>query len=66
MEEWIDFEIEDDCDEVRMYAWRVEQLERLGISAMIADAAANLVDWHEVADLVQKGCPPQVALDIAR
>jgi hypothetical protein len=66
MEEWIDFEIEKESEEVRVYAWRVEQLANLGISAVIADAVANVVDWHEVAYLVQKGCPPELALDIAR
>jgi hypothetical protein len=25
-----------------------------------------LVDWHEVARLVEKGCPPELALEIAR
>ena len=62
MERSIDSEIE----EVRVYAWRVEQLGRLGISIVIASAVANLVDWHEVAHLVQNGCPPELALEIAR
>jgi len=31
-----------------------------------ARAAANVVDWRDVAYLVQKGCPPELALDIAR
>jgi hypothetical protein len=66
MEEWIDFEIEKESEQVRVYAWRVEQLGNLGISPVIADAVANVVDWHQVAYLVQKGCPPELALDIAR
>ena len=33
---------------------------------MVADAVANFVDWHEVAGLVEKGCPPELALEIAR
>ena len=62
MQRSIDSEIED----VRVYAWRVEQLGRLGISIVIASAVANVVDWHEVARLVQNGCPPELALEIAR
>jgi hypothetical protein len=66
VEEWIDFDIERESEEVRVYAWRVEQLGNLGISPVIADAVANFVDWHDVAYLVQKGCPPGLAPDIAR
>src|SRR5262249_49731014 len=62
MQRSIDSEIED----VRVYAWRVEQLGRLGISIVIASAVANVVDWHEVARLVQNGCPAELALEIAR
>ena len=66
MEESIDFEIERESDEVLVYAWRVEQLAKLGISTVIAGAVANAVDWHEVARLVHRGCPPDLALEIAR
>lgn len=66
MEEPIDIEIEKKSEEVRVYAWRVEQLGKLGLSTMIADAVASLVDWHDVARLVQQGCPPELALEIAR
>jgi hypothetical protein len=66
MEEPIDVEIEKESEEVRVYAWRVEQLGKLGFSAMIADAVASLVDWHDIARLVQRGCPPELALEIAR
>jgi hypothetical protein len=66
MEEPIDIEIEEESEEIRVYAWRVEQLARLGLSTLIANAFATLVDWHEVARLVQKGCPPELALEIAR
>ena len=59
-------EIDQEREEVRVFAWRVEQLGRLGVSSAIADAVANVVDWHEVARLVHRGCPPDLALDIAR
>jgi hypothetical protein len=44
----------------------VTQLERLGIPARLAEAAAGHVDWHQVATLVQRGCSPQLALRIVR
>jgi hypothetical protein len=66
MEELTEIEIEQESEEIRVYAWRVEQLARLGLSTVIADVVANFVDWHEVARLVQKGCPPELALEIAR
>jgi hypothetical protein len=58
--------IDSESEEVRVYAWRVEQLGKLGVSVLVAGAVANVVDWHEVANLVHKGCPPELALEIAR
>ena len=66
MEDLIDIECAKECEETRVYAWRVEQLAKLGLSTMVADAVASFIDWHEVARLVQKGCPPELALEIAR
>ena len=66
MEEPIDIEIEKESEEVRINAWRVEQLAKLGLSTVIANAVATFVDWHDVARLVEKGCPPDLALEIAR
>lgn len=63
MNESIEMESE---EEVRVHAWRAEQLGNLGLSKPVAEAAAELVDWHEVAPLVDKGCPPELALEIAR
>jgi hypothetical protein len=66
MDELLDIEIEKESEEVRVYAWRVEQLTKLGLSTVIAAAVATFVDWHEVARLVQRGCSPELALEIAR
>ena len=66
MEEAIDIEIEKESEEARINAWRVEQLAKLGLSTVIATAVATIVDWHDVARLVEKGCPPELALEIAR
>ena len=47
-----------------VHKWRVGQLTRLGIPEPLADAVAARVDWHQVAALVQRGCPPRLALRI--
>jgi hypothetical protein len=66
MEDTIDIEIEQESEEVRIHQWRVEQLARLGLSTVIAHAVATFVDWHDVARLVERGCPLDLALEIAR
>ena len=48
-----------------VHEWRVWQLSRLGIPWSLAQAVADQVDWHQVARLVQHGCPPRLALSIA-
>ena len=53
-------------EELLIHAWRAEQLHRLGLSRILAETFAGLVDWHEVAALVARGCPPELALEIAR
>ena len=50
----------------RIEAWRMEELERAGYSI---DAAAELaarhdIDLHTATDLVERGCPPDIALRI--
>ena len=47
-------------------AWRAEQLRCLGLRPALAETFAGLVDWHDVAALVARGCPPELALEIAR
>ena len=49
-----------------VHAWRTEQLERLGVTRTFADVYAGLVDWHQIADLVERGCSPLLALEIIR
>jgi predicted component of type VI protein secretion system len=53
-------------EEARVYAWRVERLSGLGLSDLIASAVASFVDWHELARLVERGCSPELALEIVR
>ena len=58
---------EDATDEdLAIQTWRAEQLRRLGLSYILAETFAGLVDWHEVAALVARGCAPELALEIAR
>ena len=47
-------------------AWRAQQLGQLGLPWMVAEAVADQVDWHSLADLVERGCPPALALEIVR
>ncbi len=54
----------DDKDAV--HAWRAAQLMRLGVPGALASVMADRVDWHEVARLVSRGCPVQLALVILR
>jgi hypothetical protein len=49
-----------------VHAWRVEQLRNLGFPRSLAETFADLVDWHAIAELVARGCPPALALEIAR
>jgi hypothetical protein len=53
-------------EDARVYAWRVERLSDLGLSNIVASAVAPLVDWHEIARLVERGCSPELALEIIR
>ena len=56
----------DHDDDLLVHEWRVTQLTRLGIPWPLAQAAAGYVDWHQVAKLVGRGCPPRLALQILR
>ena len=49
-----------------MHEWRVARLAHLGIPWPVAEAAAGHADWHQMAALVQQGCPLRLALRILR
>jgi hypothetical protein len=55
-----------DEGELLVHSWRVARLTQLGIPRTVAEVEANRLDWHQVARLVQHGCPPRLALRIAR
>ena len=64
--EEIEVEAEESAEDARIYAWRVEQLSGLGLSNVVASAVATFVDWHEIARLIERGCSPELALEIVR
>jgi hypothetical protein len=49
-----------------VHAWRAEQLRRLGLPAILADAFADAVDWHSLSALIERGCPLGLAFEIVR
>jgi hypothetical protein len=55
-----------DDEEQRVREWRISRLEHLGVSNLTAAMFATLVDWHEIAALVQRGCSPDLAVEIVR
>jgi hypothetical protein len=55
----------DGGEEWLVHSWRVDRLTRLGVPGSLAEAYADRLDWHQVARLVQGGCPPRLALRIA-
>ncbi len=50
--------------ESSVHDWRVSQLTRLGIPRPLAEVYADRIDWHQIARLVCRGCPPRLALRI--
>jgi hypothetical protein len=62
-----EIELDERRDEhVLVHEWRTEQLQSLGLATLLAARFASVVDWHEVADLVGRGCSPELALEIVR
>jgi len=51
-------------DKSPVHNWRVSQLTRLGVPEPLAEMYADHIDWHRVARLVRRGCPPWLALRI--
>ena len=69
MESEIQIEIElvpQNEEEALVHEWRAKQLAKLGVSTIVAHAFGSLVDWHELARLINRGCPPDLAVEIVR
>jgi hypothetical protein len=54
------------AEEALVHEWRAERLRGLGLPRILADMFADVVDWHELAALVGRGCPVELALRIVR
>jgi hypothetical protein len=54
-----------DHDDLLVHDWRVSQLTRLGLPRPLAEVHADHVDWHQIAQLVKRGCPVRLAIRIA-
>ena len=53
-------------EELLVHDWRVARLAQFGIPQSLAEVYADHIDWHQIARLVQRGCPPRLALRIVR
>ena len=58
--------LEQDTEAERVVDWRREELLRAGYEGGAASRIAERsdVDLHIAVDLMRRGCPPEVALDI--
>jgi hypothetical protein len=56
----------EDTENERILRWRAEELERAGYEATAAVelAARTDVDLHLAVDLLERGCPSEIALRI--
>lgn len=55
-----------DEEEALVHEWRAEQLTKLGVTTIVAQAIAGLIDWHDLARLIERGCSPELAVEIVR
>jgi hypothetical protein len=55
-----------DLENQLVHDWRVTRLTGLGIPRPMAEVNADNVDWHQIARLARRGCPPMLALRIVR
>jgi len=49
-----------------VHNWRASRLRGLGVPGTLAEIYADRLEWHQVARLVQRGCPPLLAIRIVR
>jgi hypothetical protein len=57
---------EPSANQDRVVAWRVQRLRAAGCSAQLADTVAHdrRYDLHELLELVDRGCPAELAARI--
>jgi hypothetical protein len=58
--------LRDDTEAERIERWRLQELQRAGYDRRAAAqlASRSYVDLHRAIDLLAKGCPPDLALEI--
>ena len=49
---------------LELHQWQTEMLMALGVPRYRAIVLAGLVDWHDLAALVEDGCPVDLAVKI--
>jgi len=55
-----------DAVQRRELDWQVEQMMSMGLVRSQAEfLVMEGVSWHEVADLIDRGCPPRMVTQIA-
>jgi hypothetical protein len=56
----------EDTEQDRIESWRTEELERSGYGRRAASrlAARHDVDLHFAIELLERGCPPELAVKI--
>jgi len=61
-----DVRLHDETEIERIEHWRAEALERAGFDLRSASALAmrHDVDLHDAIELLDRGCPPELALQI--
>ncbi|MEK6275802.1 MAG: hypothetical protein AABM30_10745 [Actinomycetota bacterium] len=61
-----DIYLVDQTEIERIERWRAEELERAGYEPRAAGriAVRHDVDLHTAVDLLERGCPPELALEI--
>ena len=59
-------EVQDRTEQSVVEAWRLEELLRAGYPEIAATALAarSDVDLHSAVSLLQRGCPPEIAVAI--
>lgn len=61
-----DVELAVETESERIYRWRTQELERAGygIDAALELAGRTDIDLHFAVELLERGCPPAIALRI--
>ncbi len=61
-----ELDVLEDTEQNLIELWRTEELERAGYGARAAGrlAARHDIDLHHAVELLEQGCPPELAVSI--